>query len=306
MSKKIIILLLLILAVPILIFAVFYIRIVLKPEIDAEARLKAPGSFIELSNGIVHYELKGVNSQPVIVLIHGANIPSIVWDMNYNALVEAGYRVLRYDLFGRGFSDRPHIEYTKEVYSSQLYELLSRLNITGPVHIVGTSMGAAVAVFFTHAWPDRVASITLIDPFGPYSAFEDNNTLLRKAGKRLIDGILERNSITKRMGRIQPLREKMKEQMRYRGVGWSVFSTIRNNSYDQLLNAYKFVGEKRFPSQLIWGKDDEVIPFEYSKELIQLIPDITLHAIDNAGHVPHFEKPGIVNSILIDFFNSRG
>ena len=301
MKKKIISIIITILAVPTLLFALFYIHIVTKPEINEEARLKAPGSFVELSDGIVHYEFKGAGSQPVI---HGANIPSIAWDMNYNALVEAGYRVLRYDLFGRGFSDRPQIEYTKELYVNQLYELLSRLNITGPVHIVGTSMGGAVAVFFTDAWPDRVASLTLIDPVGPYSAFEDNTIILKRAGKRILDGIFGRSSITKSMKQIQPLRDKMKEQMKYRGVGWSVFSTIRNNSYDELLNAYKFVGEKRFPSQLIWGREDEVIPFEYSRELMQLIPDITLHAIDNAGHIPHYEKPEIINAILIDFFNS--
>lgn len=303
MNKKIITIIITILAVPMLLFAILFIRLASKLEIDEKARMSAPGNFIELSNGIVHYELKGDDESPVIVLIHGATIPYVSWDMNYKTLLDSGYRALRYDLFGRGYSDRPRIEYTKEMYVNQLYELLDRLNITDPVHIVGTSMGGAVAVFFASARPDMVSSLILIDPIGPYSMYSNNTNVIKKVAKSFKDRIFEKNTLTRRVRQIAPLRKEMKEQMKYKGVGWSIYSSVRNRDFDKLLSAYTFVGEKKLPTLLIWGEDDSVIPLQYSKEIKKLIPGITLHVVKGAGHLPHYEKPKIVNSLLIDFYN---
>jgi pimeloyl-ACP methyl ester carboxylesterase len=51
-----------------------------------------------LSNGVVHYELTGSEDAPVVVLVHGFSVPCYVWDPTFEALTEAGFRVLRYDL----------------------------------------------------------------------------------------------------------------------------------------------------------------------------------------------------------------
>ena len=60
----------------------------------------------------------------VVVLAAGFSVPYYIWDPTFAALTGAGFRVLRYDYYGRGYSDRPAIPFTDEMYVRQLDELL--------------------------------------------------------------------------------------------------------------------------------------------------------------------------------------
>ena len=73
--------------------------------LNEQTRLSLPGQFIQLPNGITHFEIQGSLCAPVIVLVHGFSTPYYIWDPTFEALIAAGFRVLRFDLFGRGFSD---------------------------------------------------------------------------------------------------------------------------------------------------------------------------------------------------------
>ena len=68
---------------------------------------------------------------PIVVLIHGGTIPSFVWDKQVKPLTQAGFQVLRYDQFGRGYSDRPSVDYDRAFYQKQLGDLLAALDIEG-------------------------------------------------------------------------------------------------------------------------------------------------------------------------------
>src|SRR5215216_7711201 len=68
---------------------------------DAD-RKNVAGSFIKLSQGVTHYELKGSENGEVIVLVHGFSVPYYIWDGTYEYLISKGYKVLRYDTYGRG------------------------------------------------------------------------------------------------------------------------------------------------------------------------------------------------------------
>ena len=121
---------------------------------DATARADAPGQFIELSDGITHYELSGLADGPVVILVHGFSVPYYIWDTTFAELTGAGFRVLRYDLYGRGFSDRPRIDYDGALFERQIVELIESLELEEPLDIVGLSMGGAVVVRLpTSRWP---------------------------------------------------------------------------------------------------------------------------------------------------------
>src|SRR5512135_2050203 len=93
-------------------------------ELDDAARASAGGSFIDLPQGRTHYELTGPADRRPVVLVHGFSVPFFVWDPTFEALAAAGQRVLRYDLFGRGYSDRPHAHYDLAFFARQLGDLL--------------------------------------------------------------------------------------------------------------------------------------------------------------------------------------
>lgn len=91
-----------------------------RESLDDGARRTAPGRFIRLSDGVTHFDVAGPDSARTVVLVHGFSVPLYIWDSTAAALVSAGYRVLRYDEYGRGWSDRPAVEYTPDLYDRQL------------------------------------------------------------------------------------------------------------------------------------------------------------------------------------------
>ena len=136
-------------------------------DLDDAARKSlssASSRFVRLSDGYTHYELAGPPDGRVVVLAAGATVPYYIWDPTFKALVDAGFRVLRYDYYGRGFSDRPDIPFTQDLYVRQLRELLDAVRITGPFDLGGLSFGGAVITSVAAKYPDRVRSLIYVDP----------------------------------------------------------------------------------------------------------------------------------------------
>jgi pimeloyl-ACP methyl ester carboxylesterase len=261
--------------------------------LDSEARSSAPGEFIELPDGIVHYEMAGPSNGQTVVLVHGFSTPYHTWDATFDALIEAGFQVLRYDLYGRGYSDRPNTAYTADLFDRQLLDLLSALNVEVPVDLIGFSMGGAIIVIFTDRHPAKVRKLGLIDTAG----FPLKRTLAAKLGQAPVVGEL----LTCFDYRPEKHPERTRTQMRYKGFRRALLSTVRHGPLGDLAETYRRVGEQKRPVLLIWGREDQAIPFDTHKRVEETIPHLEFHAIDEAGHGPHGERPGLVNPILIEF-----
>jgi len=132
--------------------------------LDAGIRAQFNETFIELPNGVVHYELGGPVGGEMVVLVHGFSVPAYIWDPTFEFLTSAGYRVLRFDLYGRGHSDRPDAAYTIGFFSDQLDQLTRVLGIDTPFNLLGLSMGGPIAVQFSNQRPGKVKRLVLIDP----------------------------------------------------------------------------------------------------------------------------------------------
>ncbi|MFF8731429.1 alpha/beta fold hydrolase [Streptomyces sp. NPDC015171] len=102
---------------------------------------------------------------PTIVLVHGLLTDSLAsyYFTVAPAFAAAGLDVVMYDLRGHGRSERPPHGYTLDHNIDDLAALLDRLDVTGPVHLVGNSYGGTVAFGYTARHPGRVASLTLIE-----------------------------------------------------------------------------------------------------------------------------------------------
>ena len=96
-------------------------------ELDATVRARMPGQFAKLSDGYTHYELGGPSQGRVVVLAAGFSVPYYIWDPTFAALTAAGFRVLRYDYYGRGYSDRPAIPFTDEMYQKWNHDAYARV-----------------------------------------------------------------------------------------------------------------------------------------------------------------------------------
>ncbi|KAF8160081.1 Alpha/Beta hydrolase protein [Pholiota molesta] len=113
------------------------------------------GGYASFPNGRVRYWLLGPERGKKVVLIHGLSIPAIIWKDVAPTLAARGYRVLLYDLYGRGYSDAPNTPYTTSLYTTQLAFLMQYLKWE-KANIVGVSMGGAIAASFTAQFPHLV------------------------------------------------------------------------------------------------------------------------------------------------------
>ncbi|MBE7535159.1 MAG: alpha/beta hydrolase [Anaerolineales bacterium] len=278
--------------------------------LDAAIRASTGGTFIQLSDGITHYEIGGSEANAPVILIHGFSVPSFIYDPTFKFLSQAGLQILRYDLFGRGLSDRPPVRNNLDFFLRQLTELMEALRFTRKVHLVGLSMGGLIASAFAVRRSERIASLVLIDPSGA-KALDDSWALgfaripvlseivFGQLGERiLVNGAAKDLYGPVLVARLQ---EQFRLQMRYRGFTRSILSTIRNGMLDAHLDIYRALGKLDLPTLLFWGRNDRTIPFEQSDLLRQAIPNIEFHIIEDCGHIPHYEKPNEVNPILLNF-----
>ena len=95
-------LLLLLVKIAALPFLVDYKRLTMNDRVRGDA----PGKFVKLRRGVTHYRQFGPEKGPLVACIQGLT-PSFVFEGIAEAYVKNGYRVLAYDQYGRGFSDRP-------------------------------------------------------------------------------------------------------------------------------------------------------------------------------------------------------
>src|SRR4051812_42738180 len=268
-----------------------------KLDIDENVRRMAPGRFVKLSDGFTHYEIGGPASGRTVVLAAGVSVPYYIWDPTFRALTEAGFRVLRYDYYGRGYSDRPDVAYSQDLYVRQLAELLDAVHITGPIDLAGLSYGGSVVTSFADRFPDRVRSLIYVDPsfWSPY-----NVTSLQKMPRvwNYLTAIFEERWWADEQlddflhpERFPDWPDRYKEQMRYRGFRRAQRSTsVANADIDQS-QQLKHVGEHPRPVLVFWGKQDQSVPFEFSTSLLEAMPRAHLIPVDSAGHLPQWEQP---------------
>lgn len=278
-------------------------------ELNDAVRASASGGFVQLSDGCAHYELDGPGDGLPVVLVHGFSVPYFIWDPTFAFLTESGFRVLRYDLFGRGYSDRPRVRYDIDLFCKQLKDLLDTLGFEAII-LIGLSMGGPISASFTARYPNRVEKLVLIDPAG--SRAVTLSVLLKALTTpgfgELALGLFGRGFLLKDVQsdfydpvNVKAFVEKYMVQMRIKGFMRALLSTMRFGMLGNFSTTYHKIGELGIPTQLFWGMNDKTVPFAYSNDLRAAIPQAEFHPIEDCGHIPHYERPEEVNPLLLGF-----
>jgi pimeloyl-ACP methyl ester carboxylesterase len=279
--------------------------------LDAAARVGVPGQFVRLTDGVTHYDLAGPADGPRVVLVHGFSVPAYIWDTTFIGLTTAGFRVARYDMFGRGWSDRPDASYSLAMFERQLRELLDSLGWREPVHVAGLSFGGPVTATFIGAHPDRVRSWTLVDPAAGSRQGPPGYFSLPLLGSALWQGLAMPGMAEGQLTDfVQPTRwpdwdDRYRVQMRYRGFGRALLRTQLAAAGLSTDTLYARAGATRVPTLLIWGTEDQTVPISIAPDVRRAIPQAEFHAIDSAGHLPTMERTDLVNPLLLAFLHAH-
>lgn len=271
-----------------------------------EIRSKVSGDFITLSQGITHYQQANIGADRVVVLVHGFSVPYYIWDPTYDFLAAQGFHVIRFDAYGRGYSDRPDVDYDQAFFDKQIMDLLVGLNITKKIDIMGLSMGGAVVAKFVADHPEKVNKVVFIDP--SHQSFSNWKLATPVLGEFLM-AVLKMPKAAK--GQLtdfyQPENfkgwdKKYEVQMQYKGHRNALLSTLRHFAKPDKLYLYQAVGELDIPKLLIWGKQDNVLPISKSPRVSKSLK-VETFVVENSGHLPHYEHPDLINKKLLEFLN---
>ncbi len=280
-------------------------------ELNKETRSKISGEFIELSAGVTRYEIAGPKNGQPIVFINGFSVPYYLWDHNFEYLAENGFRVIRYDLYGRGGSDRPNTTYNIELFRTQLSELIDHLVPKNKkVNISAICMGAILAADYCCENPSRVNKISLIGPAGLPGSLPNHNWLTKIplwgdylmqiwGDQELISGLKKHLF---RFDLFPEYKEKYIQFMNFKGIKRALLSTNRNMNVDDTTKLYQKLAPLKKDILLIWGIEDAIVPIRLSEKLTSLIPKATFRSITDAGHLANYEKPEKANKMLMEFF----
>ncbi|WP_394174460.1 alpha/beta fold hydrolase [Thalassotalea litorea] len=269
------------------------------------------GKIAKTALGFTHYQVYGREEDPLVVLVHGYSVPSYTWDKTVPYLIARGFRVLTFDLFGRGYSSREHNRYDRALFVGQLNDLLFELNINEKVNLVGLSMGGAIVSAFSSEYPHKVNKLVLLAPFhqpidigplkypilGDYLAY---SFVIPSMAESQSDDFIEPDSY--------PLwNEKYQNQMQYTGFRAALLATARDYLQTDPMADFRAVDQFRLDSMLIWGSEDNVFPVKnqevVAKALGKSNKSIT---INNAGHALHYESANKVNPLIAEFFLTPG
>lgn len=259
------------------------------------ARQRQPeGRMVRLSRGRTHIREDGPADGPPMVLVHGLTTPSFAFDGMVPGLVAQGFRVIRYDHYGRGRSDRPRIAQDAAAFRAHLQEVLDACGVAGPASLVGYSMGAAVVTDFAARHPERARRLVLLAPAGmqPVIAAPGLAGLLRlpllgawlfhmRYPTLLARGIDAERDLP---GAVPGIADRQIEELRYRGFLRLVLASLRGMLAAPQEAAHRRIASLGVPVTAIFGAEDGVIPRAARDLLAGWNPDADLVTLDGAGH----------------------
>lgn len=265
------------------------------------------GQFKRLSKGYTYYEYNNAQADTVLVLVHGFSVPSYIWDSTFRAATQRGYATLRYDNFGRGYSDNPDVVYDVALFSSQLKQLMDSLQINKPVTLVGLSDGGRTITHFAANYPARVQNLVYVDAVGFESMPQpgapvivtDKDVEVFKSSDNYRN--MAKGQLTDFYDSV-PFRgwdKKYESLMQYRGFVRALISTRVNRT--DIAAHHQQIREAKLPVYAIWGEHDTVVVLNDIRDnMMKRQPTLQLTVIPKAGHLPHMEQTQLFNNILFN------
>lgn len=267
---------------------------------------------VQLDMGRVAYA--EVGDGPPVLFIHGYGDELFTWRHQLHALRDQ-LHLYALDLIGYGFSDKPALPYTAELFIQCIRQFMQAVGIQGAA-LVGSSMGAATALCVAKYHPDCVDRLVLFGPTIPG---------VQPAGRAffIVFWLAYRGRLGEML--VQPrfkaavrmmLREAVADPtlitpdiVRYyvqltRRPGFKhVYLSTAQHWHEWMAHRPR-LGELKMPVLVFWGQQDRIHPFRQAGLLRTLVPQAQLISLPQCGHLPQAERPTEVNAALREFLGA--
>lgn len=259
--------------------------------------------------------LEGDPSAAPVVLVHGLGRSLEDWSPQYAQLSEH-YRVIGLDLPGSGFSERMPGPVTLPALAKGSFETLDALGENRAVHLVGNSLGGAVAQQMLALQPGRIASLTLVASAGFGSEVA---LLLRLLSAPVVGRLMtlhttlsaarltERTALADRKlvtrSRIDHALAIAREPdtgavLHETGKALATLRGVRPEWRERLAAE---VAQHPRPTLIVWGDKDRALPVHHLAAAKKVIAHARPELLTGVGHIPQLERPDEFAAILLDF-----
>jgi 3-oxoadipate enol-lactonase len=261
-------------------------------------------AYATASDGVrLHYEVTGLSRRPAVLMIQGLGTDKHGWDLQRFALA-VNYRVVALDNRGAGRSDKPFGEYSLEQMADDAVAVLDAAGIEH-AHVVGASMGGAIAQILAVRHPHRVASLTLACTAArnhPWrrqllagwaaTASEQGMGAMTREAARWVIGPRSFRRLLPLFGWLGPLAMGRPAHSFVAQV--RAILAVDDSAADDLTSI-------AVPTLVMVGNQDILTPRGDSEELAELIPDAELVVISGAAHGFMVEHASTFNKVLFEF-----
>ena len=313
----------LLIALSIIIFSLIFIYIYFAFKLLNPNKIRIPegGNLADLKNGKLYYRWFSPEKEngEILVLVHGFSTPSVVWEGVLPYLLEEGFKVLVYDHYGRGYSSRPKVKYTKDLFVDSLDELIEHQEISQKINLVGYSMGGPIVAGYAEKHSEKVRAASFIAPAGYMSLSVPwyqklfyrflTMPIIRQFIGVVAPSIFYGGNATLILSTLEDeqhvpqerLNEIYREQMKYEGFTRSLLSTIKNFNLFQDKSSFKDIGNSEIPCSVIWGTSDETVSFDGHNEMQKDFNNLFSTVIENGFHDITYSMPTKVAKHLLSF-----
>lgn len=260
--------------------------------------------YTEIQGVKICYLEWGASNPEAMVFIHGLSGNVQNWWDQFEDFRDQ-YRVIVPDLPGHGKSAKPEeFDYSVPDFANIVIQLMDQLNIK-KAHIIGNSMGGAIAGYLAIHYPDRVNRLVLSDSAGIKSIPLINLAPLATPLAFRLTGVTSAKQY-KGTSPKQMARAEMNASFRNTNEEFPYLKAL-DKSLSQLakIDLTDDLSKIQAKTLLIWGDNDNLVPLSVSKTFLKNIPDSQLYVVKKGAHTPNMNKPKEFNCALQKFLNDQ-
>jgi len=236
------------------------------------------------------------------------------WEHQQFALAQS-YRIITPDLLGSGLSEKPELMYSPAFLLDIFLLFMDQLHIQEAV-LIGSSMGAGLAIGMSLKHPDRVTKLVLIAGF-PANILDNIRSprtkrliehrpplWMSKLGswitgrwstKLMLEEIIHDHALISSM--VVERANRLRSQP---GFFSALYSQLDHLPEWETAFAPRLTEISR-PPFIVWGEHDKIFHPSVGQTLQTTIPNSSFLAVPNSGHIPQWENPDFVNPALLRF-----
>lgn len=308
--KKILLIILTIVIVPILGFKIyfevdniFYEKRIEQMKKNNELNIRIESSIehktLNMDDYNIHYFMSGKEDSDLIIMLHPAFSDHRVFDQQID-FFSKNHRVITIDLIGHGLSKANKSKYKIDVSSKHIHEIM-KIEGFEKAHLVGVSMGSLIAQYFALNYPEKTKSLIAL---GGYDINKENKEVSK--AQRSVNFKL----VIRAVFSMKSFRKKASQQICKSEKGQALFyettSHYERKSFMVMQGLQNVIMDRvnikpQYPTLILTGEFDIELSKTMAKEWHSEIDNSKYFLIENAGHCANIDKPLEFNKIVKEF-----